>query len=309
MKKILGLIFLFFFMILFSGCSSIIGGKAPTSSNNVDVDITGNGLELKFETSTKWIYNRRIDYEISFKNSGLEPITLNKNNVILESISRINGNQIPLTQQSIENFYNQLFKEGDIILGHDQEIPIIKGFFEVDEMFFKLNQNLDLSLKVSYDYKTLFSNNVEIDLKNLKLTNLDAVSQAAPVKITKIELKPGNDLSKYEVGYYIEDRGSSSFSDERIVKISSFEIKFGTDTLNSNCKFFKKDKDSNFVETQNLELNNPNKVLIVACPKDFSTYNQDKFITTTSGSFNYNYVVKKTNLIQFPDKKSVSYNW
>lgn len=315
MKKNWIIIFMIIFMLLFSSCSKLTGGNAPTSSGVEEIDTTGNGLEVKFDITSKWISNRRIDYELTLKNSGVEPIKLSRENFFLKTDKRLNnGDQIPFTQESQDSFYEQIFKNGEIILSHDQEISGIRGFFEVDETFFKENSKLEVGLLVTYDYKTKFTNNVEIDLKKLNLNVLDTLSQAAPVKVTKIELKPSNDLKSYEIGYYIEDKGVSTFADGRNVEFNNFNLKFGENDLNSNCHVWKKNKESKYsdmgiMSSENLNLDEKNNILIIACIKDFSIYNQEKFTTVTSGSFDYKYKVELKKSVSFPDNKNSNSQW
>ena len=160
----------------------------------------------------------------------------------------------------------------------------------------------DGRLKIVYDYRTDFNNNVELDLETAEM-NIDRVSQAAPLKIQDIELQQvGRD--EFNVFYTIRNTGGSQSE----VEIEDLEFQFGDQRFtDGSCEIFKRE-GSNLEPTfySQLSFSERDRELVLSCPLDTSNYDSQGTITTkTSGEINYIYTIKEEGDISLPDGRSV----
>ncbi len=314
MKKYFIIIFLVLILFL-SGCS---GNNSFFSGNNkigkTQEDNTGNGLEVDFRISKQDILSKKLNYEINLKNSGKEPITLTRENINLHTIQKLNDGSNVFTQDSLNLFYTKLLgKTQSLTLVQNQEKNGIGGILKIKPEYFENinNEKIDYILNIDYDYKTSFSNNIELNLKENsrnKLTILDSLSQAAPVKINKIKLENGNQESQYIFSFQIIDGSSFLTNKNTIIKFKNIiNLKFRTQFLN-NCKYFiVKNNLNKEVQLENFILNKNNNKLILKC---LITINEkEKINTQISGELEYNYKTQKTETIKLPDDRIQIDNW
>lgn len=298
--------FFLILILLFSGCAG-----SNSQNNPTPVQINGEGLKMDFQTDEKFITVRQIDYILTLENTGLEPVVLTKNNFKLTTVNKVGSNSV-FDQASVDKFYNTLFKsENSLTIYRNQKITGVIGSLFVNEDFFKLKtqENFEYILSTKYDYKTSFSNNLQLDFKSSNLiTILDPVSQAAPVKITKIELSPLS-TSDYVLKYYLSDKGQSSAND-RTVSLKNVNILFRTTQLSSCKGLVFKDGTYKEVGIESLKINKEMSEVIVACKVSFTDADKaSKFITTTSGSFEYTYQIDIKKTINLPQKSADQIVW
>lgn len=299
MKKVLMIIF-FAILMLFSGCSGMTGSSTTKSNTPQDIDRSGTGLEVTFNVDSQYIEKQKLLYTINVKNSGVNPITLSKENFMLTTTFVDEGKDV-FTQDSINEFYNKLFPNGNLELYHDQEIKSA-GILVIDDNYFndKTKTSLKYNLKVEYHYKTDFSNNLELTYKNglFQLKTLDTVSQAAPVQITAIKLVPGIKTSEYILEYHLNDKGNNGDSTNSI-QIENIGITYRGQNIIGNCK---PNYKGNMAKTNSAEIGSfglkKGDVLIVECSVNIE--GEDSFTTKTEGSFEYKYTILKTGEVTIP---------
>ncbi len=293
MKKIL-VIFVLLIMV-FSGCSKL-GGSASSGSDK-EVDKSGYGLEVDFDFDTKLVKDsKKLIYNIKLKNTGLKPVVLTRENFKLTTIEKNNNNNYYFSEQSLNNFYEKVFsQQPQLILINDQE-KIVEGTILIDDSFYSVatNTNLEYLLEITYDYETIFANNLELNEEYglFKLNNLDKVSQAAPVQISDIKLIPGESEKQYILEYTFEDRGKGYFAgDKTEIEINEINLKFGTKTITNDCTGIYKKGDNKIDEADmsSLKIKNDEQ-LFVRC--DLQIDDTRSFTTKTSGDFSYEYKVK-----------------
>ena len=249
---------------------------------------------------------------MTLENSGVEPIVLKKENFLLKTDVKMQDGTSVIEQASLDNFYKTLFKDSDsITIGHDYEISGVSGSLYIKDEFFKkrTQEKFQYVLSTKYDYKTTFSNNVEIDLKSSELLKtLDTPSQAAPVQVKKIQLKRLPD-EQYAIYYYLKDMGQLS-DNQRSVKLKNIKINFRTSEL-TGCKgLVFKDGVYKDVGIESLVLNADTPEVIIACKVDISDIEKtSKMITTTFGSFEYSYNIDVVKPIKLPEKISEQVVW
>ncbi len=296
-------------LILFSitGCSTLNMNSDSQSSSKIDR--TGNGLEVELNLDDSYISTRLISYELNLENTGFEPITLNKDNIIISTT------QLGDILKGLDKFKENLFFIEPLVLNHNQKLsPILKGEFEIDKNYFNdLNHHkIQLNLDINYDYKTIISNNINLDLKNRELNILDSVSQAAPVIIKRIIMKPTIDKGIYDLGFYIEDNSNLIQYENIIVKFDEINLKLGNENLN-DCKIFLED-DNNLVKISDT-LQYSKKInfqstdyLLIICRINLNKYGSESFNTLISGEMDYNYAFSINKEINLPDSRGDN-NW
>ena len=301
MKKSLICLFLIIGLLL-SGCE---GGS---KTDYPDEDNTGYGLEVDFRINDEWISQRQLNYYISIKNSGKEPIELSQENFRLGTVQKDSDNiqSIVFTQESVDLFYRRLLGE-DNILKIYQNTPEISsdGQLKIEEDFFNdvSNSKLDHFLRIEYSYKTEFSNNIIIDLSQIrnKIDVVDRLDQAAPIKVEKIDLVP--DFEGYKILYHIRDRGPSS--DDKLITLRGFEFTFGARNRLSNCNFFaENDRADIQKEGEGIIINKKQTGVIYACDVDLTDVDRNEptgFVT--SGSFEYDYMITIRGSQRLPEKR------
>ena len=304
------------FLILFSSCSitTIIknNNNKIIGSEDYDKIITnGDGLIVDFKISEEQINQKKIRYTLNLKNTGLLPIKLSRDNFKLITTEIYNDGEYILTEESINNFYENLFKNGDITLITGQEINNIKGILYVDKDYFENinNQELTLKLKINYDYETKFNNNLEINLDEEKLKFLNPISQAAPIIIENIKLNLF-DSDNYEIGFYLKDKSKSKFNKRTLIE--DFNANIGSKILNiENCKIYIKNNQGKLIETKKKDeiyLTSNYDNLIIACPIQFNNNQGKIFNTFIKGSFKYKYEIEIKKDIQLPKQNEIK-NW
>ena len=302
MKKLLICLFLIIGVLL-SGCT---GGSSKTEYP--EEDNTGYGLEVDFRINDEWISQRQLNYYISLKNSGKEPITLSQENFRLGTVQRDGDSteSIVFTQESINLFYRRLLGE-DNSLKIYQNTPEINsdGQLKIEEDFFNdvSNSKLDYFLKIEYSYRTEFSNNIVIDLSQIrnKIDIVDRLDQAAPIKVEKIDLVPN--YEGYKILYYIRDRGPSS--DDKLITLGNFEFEFGARNRISSCDFFSEnDRGDIQKDGEEIIINKKQSGIIYACDVDLTDVDRNEptgFVT--SGSFEYDYMITIRGSQRLPEKR------
>ncbi|MDA3855904.1 MAG: hypothetical protein PF569_06580 [Candidatus Woesearchaeota archaeon] len=298
MKKFLIAFFLTIILVL-SGCSGSNSGKTGTD----DQVTSGYGLEVDFKIDDRYIKQRKLIYELNFRNSGLKPVKLSPSNVDLYTIQS-EGQNSYFSSESLNSFEEKVFgNQGELELYNDQERDAAGTLLFADNFDFKDYTKLDYLLEVKYDYETLFNNNLEFieEFGMFKLNKLDKVSQAAPLQISDIKLVPGIENNEYILEYYFEDRGKSSSlaEDETTVEIRELTILFGSEDITSNCIGLQKEESKRDKELSINELKvSRNSDLVVECR--ITIENEDTFTTKTSGNFEYEYKIKKIGSISIP---------
>ncbi|MFW6285976.1 MAG: hypothetical protein ACOC16_02530 [Nanoarchaeota archaeon] len=287
--------------VLFSSCS--IGGIFNGSSKKVPT--VGYGLEVDFKIYDKdnLLKNKhQVMYDLNLKNTGLESIEINKDSLILSTlqVSGQSGNlEDVFTSDSLNSFYDKILDDSSLILYNNQEKKI-SGILKIKEDYYNNinNQKIDYSLDISYNYKTVFENNLEINYNNgiNKLIVSDKVSQAAPIQIERIELIPALEDNKYFLQYFFKDKGRTS-SEYPAVIIEDLQIIFRNNNIENNCipiyeKTGKKTQD--FI----IRKEDP---LMLECAIEISE--EDTFNTKTFGEFSYIYKIKIKDSINLPKEK------
>ncbi len=300
-KKVLLLILV---MFVISGCStgstsSISGwfnfGSSSGKQGTVDTPTSGNGLEISLRIDDSLL--PRLRYDLTLKNTGDKMIEISREDLIFTTEQRIQGESV-FTRDSLENFYDKLFRNGGDVLQipPSREDLLFSGVLYVNPDFYKdyTNEDFTYLLKISYEYTTEFDNNVELNLERYEIKT-DRPSQAAPVKMRKIEILPTDDEARAQIIYTIEDSAGSF--EETIVEIRDIEVLFGSQR--PNCRYFYNEQ-SEFIETQEPILSSIYNSLLLVC--DISVYDFDASLVTTtktSGSFSYIYTLREDGIIKF----------
>lgn len=320
MRKVLffGLILLF----LLSSCSNSGGGDTKlggffggsgSGGKELEEDNSGDGLKINFKVDSKWISIRRVDYELTLENTGKESIELSRNNFRLTTLQKNvqeGSDDVELSvfdSKTIDAFYNKIFQDGSLTLFQNQEVSV-KGSLLIDQDFFEdLNmESFDYVLSAIYDYRTDFDNDVEIDLQEIDM-KVNDLSQAAPVKITKMELQPSfvdfqEGGESYVVNYYVQDSGSGA-SAEKIVEIRDYDFTFSNS--GTDCTIYSSENGKlRELENSRILLNKDRKEIIFSCRVDVSRLDSD-FVTTTStsGFLEYDYLTQITGKVSLPKEK------
>jgi hypothetical protein len=259
-----------------------------------DTPKTGNGLEINLKLDDNLL--PKLRYDLTLKNTGDKMIEVQMEEFIFTTEQRING-QIIFTQESLTAMYNKIFSQGNIL-----QVPpsgkelVISGSLSIIPEYYKdlTNQGFTYHINVKYDYTTEFDNNVQLDLEKYEIKT-DRPSQAAPVKMNKLEILPTEDDSYFQLIYTIVD--SSSSFDQTLVQIEDLDIFFGSQSL--SCRYFYEDKED-YIETQEPILSELYSSLLVVCDVYSSDFDLDSITTTkTSGSFSYQYTIKEFGDIKF----------
>ena len=297
MKKqtiLLSLIFLF----LFSACSG-------TSTGVKEEVIVGDGLEIiDFDVDEDDISFKEVLFNLRFKNSGKHEVILTKENTHIITLLQTSSGDNVFTEESLNKFYDSLFKNEEIILYNSQETELFDNILEIsDEAFCNDSSNNEIKFvfTTSYDYQTDFSNNLNLNLKE-KEVYVDRITQAAPVKVEDIELKKTR--NGYEIRYYIKDNPNLMSSTNSIVTINKYSINIGTETL--SCTPFVELDNGNKKElsNNNLKLTGNQPSIYFVCPFNFEKYIARESTTTkTWGTFEYNYEITKTHKISLPSER------
>ncbi len=303
-------IFLIIFIIfILSSCSD--NNKLP------DEIIKGEGLKISFSlTSDKWIStNKQIKYKFILENTGKHPIELNPGtNLKINSQLKTNDPQSydrsVFTSESVANFYQDIFKDSNNQIFPNQK-KIIEGNLEIVEEIFKNPniKNFKAQLFINYDYITEFSNNLEFNLKNNEFKILDTLSQAAPIKITKMELDVEKQNEIYNLLLYISDEGQNPQKETIIIEDWNIEMR-GID-ISSNCKAYKieNSRPIEFKNNEEVKLNKEILNIILRCPiPSDEEMIFEKTTSIISGNLKYNYKLSNEITIKLPDNREGNFN-
>jgi len=305
MKKTLYKSLCVFVLCLFiSGCSGVDGmrngfglfsGGSGNNVNNVGkVDNTGQGLEVDFNIKSSDISSGRIIYQLSLLNSGKEAVKLTRNNFKL--VFGRYDNRPVLVQDSIDSFYDKiLMDKGEIVLYQNLDIKK-EGVLKIDEAFLKSNvEKFNLDLEITYPSKTEFVSNLELksEYDMYKIKSGSNFEQAAAIQVNSLNLIPSYNDEQYILEVGIFDKGESSTGivsgndvNNILVELRNFEIKFGEKKLDCKIKTLN-GKES--VRDINIRKNSN---VILECP--IKIENDGDFTTQVTGSFDYDYSVKKS---------------
>lgn len=301
MKKFLVILFLFVF--LFSSCATTGGGGLGglfKSGGDVPKEVSrGDGLEIDFRLDDGWITRGMLRYELTLSNSGRDPITIDRGNFELDT----RENLVIFASGAVEDFYDQVLGDG-ITLYNGQEIKK-SGSLELDNSFLRESILPDFTyiLTVDYDYTTEFSSQVEIDPKmeqnNNPLRVRGGISQAAPVKVSDIEMEPYRD-NAFILLYYFKDEGDNGNTKTTSVEIDDFDVKLGSDSL--SCEPYYKGSDGYYTKSNRFLINEKNGQLLARC---FVNLDLDSGVyqTTTGGDFSYNYNIVIEDKITLPENR------
>jgi hypothetical protein len=306
-------IFLSVLLLLISGCTTSSGnsissifnfGKSGDLQGGSNKPTSGNGLEVRLTIDDDLI--PRLRYDLELRNTGDMTIEIDREQFSFLTEQTVNGQSI-ITSESLDLFYENIFRNNNVLqIPPSGEWNVYSGILSINSDFYKeiSNDRLDYLLKITYDYITTFNNNIELDLERFIIKS-DRPSQAAPVKMTKIDITPTQDNSIFQVIYTIEDTSTSL--EETTVEINDIEIIFGSQ--NVNCRYFY-DEDSEFIQTDDPILSKIYDSLLLVC--DISVFDFEEFgitNTKTSGSFSYSYIEKERGIIRFPeDSRSLGIN-
>jgi len=292
-NKILIFLTLFSIIIFFSGCSN-------QSLQSNKIDNTGKGLEVELNLKTDEILYQKINYDMILKNSGKEKLNLQKENIKLNSIEKLKNGKDVFTEESLNNFYSKLFNP-QLKLFQNQEKKVLDQILKIDSQYFNNinNEEINLVLNINYPYITEFTNNVEINVKDKnKLKILDELSQAAPLKIDKIDLKQGEFDNEFIIIFELKENSNFISKDNSIIKINEYKFNFKGNELDTCIYFTKNENLDKQIQIENLILNKKNTLLKIKCK---TTINEkDITITKVSGEIKYDYSSKITKNIKLP---------
>ncbi len=313
LKKEVLLILILTILLLFSGCNSLIGSSQTGS--DIKIDNTGIGLEVDFNIDDSRIENRILDVDLTLKNSGKEAVILKKDQnsfSIRTQTSNKNGESL-FDKSSIDKYLNVIFKGKDTItLYQNQEIIIPSFPLLLDSKeFLTMPENEIILLNIKYNYKTEFSNNVNVDLSSKNLLKVtDSISQAAPVQLDDIELKMV-DLDKYEIGFSIIDKGPYFSTNQRFVYLDNINLGFSDYNINFNsCTLWEK-RNTGFQKAtinSKVTLSSLISEILITCPVDLSR-NSKEFSTEVKGSFEYIYSLTFEEKINLPNNREYNDVW
>lgn len=300
MKKYL-LVLLLFSMLILAGCSGgglSLGGSGP----DTDEPIRGNGLEIRFTVDDDWVTLKQFSYRLRMENSGKEPVIINEEDLVFNTVQRNPDGTSVLSSASINEFYNTIFEEGPLTLYNGEEV-IFEGMFEIDNSYFENlnNDNIDYSMSIKYDYITEFSNNVLINLDQKKLSIQSPLTQAAPVKVVGIDLEP-NVNNDYSILYEIADRGSARGNDAKRIIVEDIDIDFGSSGV--GCDPFIEESGERKPMFGDIALTNDNDKILLLCDLPTGEYeDRGEVNTITSGSFEYVYEIRTSGTVRLPSDR------
>ena len=304
-KKFLILIFIAIFL---SSCITPGG----TKNNLPEEDNSGIGLKFTFDLDDNDLAFGNLNYKLSLINTGKETITLTRDNFKLKTIEKTVEGNIIIDQDSLEEFYNQLFANGELKIYRSTNGNgfSTSGVLKLNKEYIEdqTKEKVTILLETDYDYGTEFSEQVELTLSNSgddEFDELRTPEQASPVQMKKIELKKKG-IDNYWIRYTILDKGPNDIgftsSLNRIVKLDNLDFVFSTRHL-SNCEY-KYDKGSTelSMNENNLVINEEINKIYVECPIDTSWIEKEtSTLIETSGSFEYNYKLKYQKSFKLPD--------
>lgn len=283
--------------IFLSGCSSLPSFMSGNGDTGVEEKDHGPGLKVNFDIDDEFLPTLR--YELTLENDGEQTIEISQNDIFITTIEREFSGEIPLKSEDIENFKNQLFQNGNLMLGPHQERKY-SGILNIDSNYYKesTNNKISLILRISYPYETKFSANVQVNKEDFEF-GTQSIKMSGPISISSIEgiFSSQNNL---DIVYTLKDRGNAQES----ITVLNPSFLLGTKQL--SCSTFK-DSQGNKVETQTPQISKEISEVYFLCNVDISDYSG---ITTTmtSGSYSYEYITREERIINFPETRSSGFN-
>lgn len=302
-------VFLFLVMLVFSGCSGDGGFFSSSGSKVPEVDNTGEGLKIDFSIDTQNLNTGKLIYKLKVKNTGIEPITISRENFVIKTKQNFLGKPI-LTDESINSFYEKILGGSDSITLYQNLEYESSGVLNVEPTFLdsKVNPNIkdfDIMLKVNYNYKTDFYTNLLMTTKYdmFSIKSGSSFQQASPVQVNKVEIIPDSKENLYVLYLTLNDKGQrgdyTTLNDQGIL-LNGFSADFGSSSL--FCEVRQEDLVS---QRDSYEFRiKAGKSLVLECPVTIS--NKDDFTTQLSGSFDFSYDYLREIKITLPQTVRVS---
>lgn len=305
LKTLVFLVLLAFTLASCTTGSQFAGFGGFGSNSGTDIEPTvknGDGLRVSFRTNDEWISLKQVTYELSLENDGREPLTIYEQDFRLTTSRRDQQGGIVFDERTVEQFYESLFSEGQLTLLPGQELRR-EGVLEVaNNFFYDLNlEQFNYELEFSYDYITEFSSNAVFDPIEKEL-DVDGFDQAAPIKVTRVDMRPriGDD---YDILFYVSDRGESQGRDGKRITIDRYEYTIGTYALFCDV-FYERDGTKVLFDGFDPALTDTITTLIYVCPFDIRIFDDtDPTNTLVYGSIEYEYVVSESGTIRLPEQR------
>lgn len=279
-------------MLVVSGCSSL---PSFTSSSNQGAENKnhGEGLNVVFSLDQDFLPSLR--YTLELTNDGEKTIEISRQDVELTSTKRTLEGNIPLTSQSIDEFYANIFSSNTLTLG-PHEKRVFTGTVTIDPNYYEdvSNEGFDLLLEITYPYSADFSTSVELHPEEF-LFRVARADMSGPLQLSSIE-GVYRDTSTVDIIYELKPTTSLKSS----VTINRYDFKLGTRSL--SCQPYK-DEESTKVEISTPQVSAQISSLYFVCTADLSEYSS-LTTTLTSGSYSYEYVVDKSQRVTFPQSRN-----
>lgn len=293
-KKILTIILLCT-MLVVSGCSSL--PSFPSSNQATENKNHGEGLKVTFSTDSDFLPSLRYTLEIT--NDGEKTIEISRQDFILTSTKRTLEGLIPLTSQSVDEFYSNIFSSNTLTLG-PHEKRVFTGTLNVNSNYYQdvSNTDFDVTLEITYPYIVDFSTNVELNPEEF-LFRIARVDMSGPLQISSIQ-GVYKDTSTVDIIYELRPTTSLKSS----VTINQYDFKLGTQSL--SCQPYK-DEQSTKVQMSTPQVSSQITSLYFVCNADLSDYSS-LTTTLTSGSYSYEYVIEKSQKVTFPQSRNVRFS-
>lgn len=293
----LGMIF------LVAGCSSSLSGQqsgiggTPDFSNG---ESNGNGLKMNFRTDDEWVSLREVSYELEFFNDGSETITLRAQDFSLSTIRRLQDGSALFYDFSVDDFYNNIF-------GDDNTLQLLPGqrteFVGILELKESVYDDLNLEdftyiLTLSYNTRTEFSTGAEFDKTQRELST-DSLRMGAPVKVTRIDMRPRNN-DFFDILFYARDVGTGDTTDTSRVAIDYFDFAMGSSPL--TCDPYYEDGGRKIgLDGSDTAITKEISELIFSCSFDTSVYDDGITNTIITGELEYTYSLTTSGTVRLPD--------
>lgn len=290
-KSTLAIIFAIILVII-SGCSSLPSFSSSPNQGSEKKN-HGNGLDITFEINEDFLPSLR--YTLEVRNDGEKRIEISSNDLQLLSTKRTLEGNVPITSQSLDDFYSNIFSSNSLVLGpHEQRV--FTGTLEIDSNYYQdiSNEEFDLLLKITYPYQSDFSTNVELNPQEY-LFRVARVDMSGPLQLSSVE-GVYKDSSRVDIIYELKPTTTLQSS----VVIEQFDFKLGTRSL--SCQPYK-DEGGTKVQIATPQVSSQISKMYFLCEADLSEYSS-LTTTLTSGSYSYEYVVEESKNIGFPQSRN-----
>ena len=279
-------------MVLFSGCSSLPSFSSSPNQGAQEKD-HGEGLDIQFDINQDFLPALR--YTLEVKNDGEKRIEISSNEFQLISTKRTLDGSIPISSQSIDDFYSNVFPSNSLVLGPHEE-RTFTGTLNIDSNYYQdvSNEEFDIQLKVTYPYESDFSTNVEVHPQEY-IFRVARVDMSGPLQLSSVE-GVYKDASTVDIIYELNPTTSLQSS----VVIEQFDFKLGTRSL--SCQPYK-DEGGTKVQITTPQVSSQISKLYFVCEADLSEYSS-LTTTLTSGSYSYEYIIEKSETISFPQSRN-----